>query len=890
MTLVPTDRSRAYRWLLRCFPRDVRDAYGGEMRELFESRLAQRRGWSRAAFWLCAIGDALRHGLGERAERCWRKIARPRTLGLLLARWWMDTLRHDLRYALRMLLRQPAMTATILLTLALGIGANTAVFSVVYAVLLRPLPYVDPERLVMVWEKRPREGVFDNTVSPADFLDWSRLNRSFSAIAAYTATTSDLTGSGEPVQLATAAVSPSFFEVLGTRPLLGRTFAPEEETLGRHRVVMIGHGLWQQRFGGDRGIVGRSIMLNGIPHLVIGVLPPDFEFPGETAAIWAPLVLRGDDGPPPRASHFLLVYARLQPGVSLTAARDEMDRIGLTLEQEHPDESRGHGAHVVAMRDEIVSPARVGLVAVMSAVAFLLLIACTNVANLLLARGAGRRREMAIRAAVGAGRGRLLRQSLTESLLLSLAGGLAGLVLAWWALALLVSWTPPALSGAGLNRAQLDVPVLLFTIFVCLATGLVAGALPAWQVAREEPADPMRESGRSPLSLRRGVRFALIATEVALTVLLLVGAGLMVRSLIRVLAQPAGIGIDNRLTVALQLPRARYPDADAIRRVRRTLDERFAGIPGVLAVGASNNMPLTGSDGRRGIVIEGQETREGPTRAHPRIVSTGYFEAAGIVLRSGRGFQSTDTATAPSVVVINDTMARRYWPGLDPIGRRVKFTAEPGWREIVGVIGDVRHWGLDRDVNPELYLPHEQQPSSSLTYVLHTAGDPLGAVDAVSAHVRAVDPDLPVTAVQTMAEVEAKSVAARRWSATLLGLFALVGALLAGAGIYGVMAHLVSLRTGEIGIRLTLGARPAQLLRHVLGEALVQATAGLVFGLVAAFALARGLNTLLFDVTPGDPIAFLGATATVMLVATLATLVPAVRAMRVDPVTALRNE
>ena len=455
---------------------------------------------------------------------------------------------------------------------------------------------------------------------------------------------------------------------------------------------------------------------------------------------------------------------------------------------------------------------------------------------------------------------------------------------------LLVSETPPALSGAGLNRAQLDVPVMIFTAAVCLVTGLVAGALPAWQVAREEPADPMREGGRSPLSLKRGVRFALIATEVAMTMLLLVGAGLMLRSFVRVLSQPAGIETANRLTVSLQLPRSRYADGEAARRVRRVLDERFAGTPGVIAVGASNNFPLTGSDARRGIVIEGQETREGPTRAHPRIVSPGYFAAAGIQLRSGRAFLPADDSRAPLVVMINETMAKRYWPGLDPIGRRVQFVGEPSWREVVGVIGDVKHWGLDREVNPELYLPHEQQPSASLTYVFHTAGDPLGVVDAVSAHVKAVDPDLPLTAVRTMEQVEAKSVAARRWSALLLGLFALLGVLLAGAGIYGVMAHLVSLRTGEIGIRMTLGARPSAVLRQVLGEAILQASVGLAVGLVAAFALTRGLNALLFDVTASDPIAFLGAGATVLVVAALAAIVPAMRAMRIDPVRALRAE
>ena len=802
----------------------------------------------------------------------------------------MEGLRHDLRHAWRMLVRQPGMTATILLTLALGIGANTAVFSVVNAVLLRPLPYLDPERLVMVWEKRPAEGVMNNSVSPADFLDWARMNTSFTAMAALNGSTADLTGVGDPVQLPVAAVSAAFFDVLSVRPRLGRTFSAGEDVVGRHRVVVIGHALWQQRFGADRAVVGRTIALNGIPHEVIGVLPREFEFPGEEADIWAPLPLQGGNEPPPRASHYLNVYARMKPGVSLETARGEMDRIGQALEREHFSESRGHGAHVVGLREEIVGPARNGLLVVTAAVAFLLLIACTNVTNLLLARSSSRRREMAIRAAVGAGRGRLLRQSLTESLLLSTLGGAAGLAVAWWTVQLLVAETPPILSGVGLDRARLDLTVLAFTVVTCVVTGLVAGALPAWQVAREEPNDPLREGGRSPISLRRRVRFALIAGEVALTVLMLVGAGLMLRSFVRVLAQPAGLDTANRLTVNLALPRSRYPDGEAAKRARRALDERFISTPGVIAAGATNLFPLTGADGRRGIVIEGQENRQGPTRAHPRIVTSGYFRAAGIGLKAGRGFTAGDDARAPLVIVINETMARRYWPGQDAIGQRVQLVGDPNWRQIVGVIADVKHWGLDHDVNPEMYMPHEQQASATLTYVLQTAGDPIALIPTIAEHVKAVDPDLPLGAVRTLEAVASKSVAARRWSALLLGMFAMLGLVLSAAGIYGVMGHLVAMRTGEIGIRMTLGARPARVLRQVLGEALVQAAAGLTLGLAAAFAVTRGLDAMLFEVTSVDPITFAGAGVAVLCVAGLAALIPAIRAMRVDPVRALRTE
>jgi predicted permease len=803
----------------------------------------------------------------------------------------MDILRHDFRYALRTMFRQPGLTATILLTLALGIGANTAVFSVVHAVLLRPLPYSEPERLVMVWEQRPRENRDKGPVSPADFLDWARMSTSFTAMAAHTTNTVDLTGVGEPVQLLAARVSAAFFDVLDVRAMLGRTFARGEDVSGQHRVVVLGHALWQQRFGADRNVVGRSITLDGVPYEIIGVLSREFEFPGERPEIWAPLFLQGTPQPPGRANHFLSVYARLKPDVSIDMARAELNQIGSTLAREYPLENEGHGPNVVPLREEIVGPARGGLLVVMSAVAFLLLIACTNVTNLLLARSVGRRREMAIRSAVGAARSRLLRQALTESLLLSVMGGAMGLVVASWTVQLLVAETPPLLSGAGLDRARLDVPVLLFTTLLCVVTGLVAGVLPAWQASREEPVDPLREGGRSPAALRRSVRFSLIATEVALSVLMLVGAGLMLRSFIRVLSQPPGIEIANRLTVNLTLPRSRYPDADARRRARVSLDQRLNSIPGVIAAGANNNLPLTGSDSRQGVTVEGFERSESdpPTRAHLRIVTPRYFEAAGIVLRSGRLFSPTDDARAPMVVVINDTMARRYFAGQSPIGKRVRFFEDP-WREVIGVVRDVKHWGLDREVNPELYMPYDQQPSATLTYVLHTASSPESVVAAVEAQVKAFDRDLPLGAVRTFEDVASKSVATHRWSALLLGMFAILGVVLAGAGIYGVMAHLVSMRTGEIGIRMTLGAHPVRVLRQVLSEALTQAAVGLAIGLVAAYAGMRTIQSLLFEIKAADPIAFVAATAVVLIVACLAGIVPAVRAMRVDPVRALRAE
>jgi putative ABC transport system permease protein len=861
-----------YRLLLRLFPRDMREEFGAEMEELYRHHRAHARGGAIPRLWFAACADAVRHGLGARFEQARRRPV-TRHKGML-----MDLLSHDVRYALRLLFKQPAATMMMLATLALGIGANTAVFSVVHAVLLRALPYPEPDALVMVYEKRPAEGVMNNSVSPADYLDWQRLNQSFSSIASYSEATVDLTGAGDPVQLSAGGVTAGFFDVLRVRPLHGRTFARDEDRLGNHHVVVLGHPLWSQRFGGDLSIVGRSIILSGVSHEVIGVLPPDFEPPKDPVQLWFPLVLRGGSAAPPRASHFLFVYARIKPGITREAARSEMDAIGRQLEEQYRSESDGHGAHVVALRDEIVSPVRRGLLVVAMAVGFVLLIACTNVANLLLARAAGRRRELAIRAAVGAARSRLLRQALTESLVLAMLSGTLSLGVAYAMLQLLVSQTPPTLRGVGLDRASLDLTVLGFTFALCVATGVLAGLLPAWLLSRDDPGEPLRDGGRSPMTLRRSVRFTLVVVEVSLTSLLLVAAGLMLRSFERVLSQPPGFETEGRVTTTVTLPRIRYRDADAIRRARREIETRLQGIPGVVAVGANNNLPLTGSDSRWGITVDGFARYEGdsPVRAHTRIVTPGYFQAMGIQLIEGRLFTERDTSTAPLVVVINDVMARRYWPKGSPIGKRMRFNGgdEP-WREVVGIIRDVRHWGLDREVNPELYMPHEQQPSATLSFVLQVAASPTTLVPEMARLVRDFDPNLPLGTTRTMADVAARSVAARRWSAVLLGSFAILALALAGVGIYGVMAQLVSSRTSEIGIRLTLGAKPAGVLRQVVGEGLLYASTGLALGLVVSLAAMRGLNALLFQVAATDPLTLVVVSATLLVVAAGACIGPA---------------
>ena len=879
-----------YRVLLRLCPADLRAEFGAEMEALFLADLQRARGLGKIRVWTRAIADVLRHGTGARNDAWHRHRQTSAYVEYESGRFLMDTWRYDLRHALRMMSRQRGTTAIILVTLALAIGANTAVFSAVHTVLIRPLAYQDPESLVMLWEKREAEGVMKNSVSAADYLDWARISQSFAAMAAHTEMTADLTGEGDPEKLPIAAVSSPFFEVFGVRPLLGRTFQAGEDLIGRHRVVILGHSIWQQRFGGQSSVVGRSIMLNGIPYQVVGVMPADAVFPHGDAHMFIPLLLFAPDEPPSRTSHNFNVYGRLKPGVSLAQARSEMDRIGKDLEQQYPQLSRGHGAHVTSLPEEITGPVEKTLLVLMAAVAFILLIACINVTNLLLAKVAGRRREMAVRAAIGAGRARLVRQVLVECGVIAVAGGVAGLLLAVWCVQVLAAQLPPVARPD--QTVVFSLPVLLFTLAACALSGLLAGAIPAWHLVRDDPSESLKEGGRGAVSLRRSLRFGLIVAEVALTSLLLVGAGLTLRSFQTVLSQPAGIETDGRLTFRIGLPGTRYPDRPATIRFFSELESRLAAEPLIRMAGGTMLPPLTGLDGRRGVVIENREVGpdDGPTRAHPRVVTSNYLQAAGARIREGRGFLPSDTETSLQVAVINETMAKRYWPGRSALGGRVRFTDQDIWREVVGIVGDVKHWGLDSPVNPELYVPFTQFSAFAMTWVLQTNGNPLALVPIAQRHVREIDANLPLFQVRTMEEVAAQSVERRRWTMTLLGVFAVLALVLAAAGIYGVMAHLVALRTPEIGVRLTLGAKPGAVMRQVLGEGAVQAAIGLVIGLGASLAMMQGLRTILFGVEPTDPLTLIVVGVSLMLVALVAVTVPAVRAMRIDPVTALRAQ
>jgi putative ABC transport system permease protein len=801
----------------------------------------------------------------------------------------MSAFRHDFRQAVRLLFRQPGITAVAVITLALGIGANAAIFSAVDAVLLRPLPWPEPDRMVMIWEKRPQEGVMNNVVAPADYVDWAKSATSFAAMSAYSTVMVDLTGRGEPTRFSAATVSSRFPEVFGVKVALGRFFRPDEEIVGRHWVVVLGHHLWVERFGSDAGIIGRTLSLNGIPHEVIGVLEP-FEFIDKEVEIWAPRALEGGPQPPGRANHFLNVYARLKPGVTLEQARAEMHTIGERLSNQYPETNRRHGAHVAALRGELVQPVRSGLLLLLAAVGFVLLIACVNVGNLLLARAVSRRREIAVRAALGASRLRLASQGLTESVVLALLGGGAGLLVAYWGVAALPYLAPDAGTVVGLDRVRIDARVLAFTLLLSVATGAFFGLLPAWHLARQDANESLRDGGRSIAGGRR-LRVALVVAEVALASLLLFGAGLALRSFRTVISADPGVRTNGILTALVALPRARYQEVERQLITIDAIEKGFAAVPGVRAVGATSHLPMSGADSRSGITIEGYEPApDTPTRAHWRSVTAGYFDAMGMTVVRGRGFTTRDDARAPAVAIVNEAMARRYWPGRSPIGARVMMNGTDQFREIVGVVRNVRHWGLSGPVNPEWYLPLQQFPVAGVVFALHSTADASALASGVRAAVRSVDPNLVVSRVRTMEEVQAQSVERQRVTMLLLAAFAGVALLLAAAGIYGVMAHLVSLRTSEIGIRMTLGARPRDVLRQILREAVGQTAIGLAIGLLGAVVLMRAFRTMLYEVSPSDPLTLAGVALILVASALVACYIPARRAMRVDPVTALRAE
>ncbi|HEX8719431.1 MAG TPA: ABC transporter permease [Pyrinomonadaceae bacterium] len=808
---------------------------------------------------------------------------------------FIGTVWRDLRFGVRTLLKSPAFTVVAVLSLALGIGANTAIFSVVNGILLRPLPYPEPDRIVDVWHTPPQasfpgQRIF--SVSPANYLDWKQQSRSFEQMAVYQYAGFSLSDGGEPVRVTGAAVSSDLFSVLRSPVGRGRAFSAEEEQPGRDQVVVLGHGLWQRAFGANPDIVGRTVNLNSRGYTVVGVMPPGFEFP-EEAELWVPLAW-GAEERQTRAIHDYTVVARLKQGVALEQARAEMNTISSRLEQQYPEDNKGWGATVVPLHEDLVGDVRPALLVLFSAVGFVLLIACANVANLMLARGANRRKEIALRIALGATRGRIVRQLLCESVLLAVVGGLLGLLLARWGAQLLVRLSSGSLPHA--SEVGVDAWALGFTLLVSVAAGALAGIAPALQFSRNEISETLKQgTGRTGGgSVRQRTRRALVVVEVALSLILLVGAGLMIRSFWKLQNVDPGFDTSNALTLRVPLAPPRYAEPQQQLAFHDRVLEQIRALPGVVAAGSTTTLPLTGGGSKQPFTVEGQPAppvAEQPL-AQTRYVSPDYFRAAGIPVRRGRAFDDRDGDGAPQVVIISEAMARRFFPGQDPVGQRLtpSFHLKQGAREIVGVVGDVKSSGLDAEMAATMYLPYRQSPRPWLSFVVRTASDPQGLVQPVTRAVYSVDKEQAVTGVRTMEQVLAESLSGRRFNMTLLITFAALALLLAAVGVYGVMSYTVMLRRRELGIRMALGARAGDVLRLVLGQGLALTLVGVAVGLAGAYGLTRLMASLLYGVTATDFLTFGSVSGVIVVVGLLASFLPARRATKVDPLVALRSE
>lgn len=796
---------------------------------------------------------------------------------------------NDFRYAARMLAKQPAFTAIVVLTLALGVGANSAIFSVVNAVLLRPLPYANPEQLVAVYEKRVSLGRERGHVSPPDFIDWRAQNGVFENMGAYAPASFNRTDGEEPERLVGSLVTADLFSTLGVSAALGRTFTAEEDRPKADRVAAISHELWQNRFAADRNVVGKTLTLNGNIYEVIGVMPRGFGFPEKNTQLWLPLAIDPAETSA-RAMHSLKVIARLKSGVTIQQAKAEMETIASRLEQQY-QVNTGHSVNLFLLHSETVGSVRAPLLVLIGAVAFVLLIACVNVANLLLVRAAARQKEIAIRTALGATRSRIVRQFLAESLLLSVMGGAAGLLLAVWGTDLLVTISPA--DTPRLSEISTDQTVLVFTLLVSLLPGLVFGLLPALQFCRPAINAGLKEGGRSGASdVSSGrVRSGLVIAEVALALVLLVGAGLLLKSFVRLRETNPGLDPKNVLTAQVLLPRAKYREPQEQAAFTRNVLERLRSLPGAQLAGTTVSLPLSEPPASRYFSIEGRPpTRPGEgANAHFDLATPDFFRALGIPLQRGRNFDERDVIDAPAAAIINEALAQKFFPNEDAIGKRIQI-GDQAWHTIVGVVGNVRQTGLDVDAAPEFYFSLLQDPIGFMALIVRTSRDPQSLAADMRNAVRAVDPDQPIFAIKTMEEVVSGSVAPRRLTMVLLGTFAALAIVLAAIGIYGLISYMVAQRTHEIGVRMALGAQSSDLLRLILGHGMFLTGIGMALGLVASLALTRVFSTLLFGVSASDPFTFLAVSLLLGVVALVAGYIPGRRATKVDPIVALRSE
>ncbi|HYE16499.1 MAG TPA: ABC transporter permease [Pyrinomonadaceae bacterium] len=811
----------------------------------------------------------------------------------------MRTLLNDVRFALRRLAKSKGFTAVAVASLALGIGANVAIFSVVNAVLIRPLPFPEAERLVMVWEDNSALGFPRDTPAPANYADWKAQNQSFEDMAALATRSFNITGDGEPEKVSAYRVTANLFGVLGVRPAVGRAFNEEDDRPGAAKVVILNYGLWQRRYGGERSVVGRDILLDGEKHTVVGVMPKGFQFMESYTGLWVPAAFTPEEMAA-RGSHYLVVVARMKPGVSAEQAHADVAAITERIAREFPAQAQNLKAAVVPLREQITGNTRRPLILLLAAVALVLLIACANVANLLLARSASRRKEMAVRTALGASRARVVRQLLTESVLLSVLGGAAGLLLAAWGFEFLKKLIPDGMTLS--SSLTIDLPVLGYALGVSLLTGIVFGLAPALQSSRVELNEALKQGGGRSASGGGGgrLRSALVVVEVALALVLLVGAGLLVQTVSNLRYQYALFEPERLLTVRTVLPQRKYTGAAQRANFYDRVLERVRALPGVVSAGYTTSVPLQWKGGANGLFLEGVQLPPGVfANANHRQVSAGYLQTMGIPLREGRYIEETDDARALPVVVVNETMARQYWQGQSAVGRRLKFgpdeSADDPWRTVVGVVADVRQMGLDAPVKAEAYYPYKQITTHPFfaprdLVVRAEAGDPLSLVPAVRREVHAVDPDQPLSSVATMDKVLGDETGSRGTGMVLLAALAGLAVLLAAIGIYGVLAYFVTQHVPEIGVRLALGARPRDILALVLRKGMGLALGGVLAGLAAAYALTRLMESLLFGVSATDPLTFGGLALLLAAVALVACVVPARRATRVDPMTALRYE
>ena len=889
-----TTRFRFWLWLIRVIGVIVPRRLRADWLQEWKAELSYRE---------MLLGDWDKLNRAAKLDLFWRSLGAFRDALWLQQLRWEDEMFQDLRYGVRMLMRQRMVTAAAIIALALGIGANTAVFSAVNAALLLPLPYQNSERMVILWGNFLALNTEQLPAKAAEYVDYRDQTRSFETVAAFNTTDFNFTGGDQPERIAGASVSPNLFPMLGVQPAQGVLFSPEESQPGGRNVVIISHGFWQQRLGGDANVIGRSITLNDSSHMVIGVMPAGFQFPhssfnfAESAEFWIPLVFSPGQVAKRQRPFYLNVIGLLKPNVTLDEARGEMTALGKRFEEQHPgyrgpnNTDSGWRITVTPLQEQIVGKSRRALLVLFVAVALVLLIACANAANLLLMRATVRQKELAIRSALGASRLRLVRQLLTESLLIAALGGIFGLVLAWWGVNVLLALGPDNLPR--MHEINIDGRVLVFTISLSILTGLIFGIAPALQASKPELQHTLKDGGAAATRGRHWLRNLLVAGEVAIAMILLIGAGLMLNSFLRLQRVDAVVDSTKLLSVAITLPANRYPEPAQAGMFYQELLRRVEALPGVESAGLSTIQPLSGIAVNDPFSIEGRALDfDNAPSAGWQLVTPGYFRTLGITFAAGRDFTERDNAAAPGAIIINETMARRYFPDEDPIHKRMTLgvprPANP-WQTIVGVVKDIPHRGLESKAEPDWYSSYLHQPRRDVYILVRATADPASLGSAVRAAVLAIDKDQPVSGIKTMNEVIASTTAPRRFNTLLLGIFAAVALTLAAVGIYSVISYSVTQRTQEIGIRMALGAKTGDVIRLVVRQGMTLTLEGMAVGLAGAIASARAMSSLLYDVSATDTATFAAISALLVVVALMACYLPARRAAKVDPMTALRH-